>query len=243
MIKKSVFFVILSLLAVIVLPVAAPALAQDMTLSGTINDASGCRVDGGDWYVYDEVSFTPTVTGKYTISYVSHTWSGDYYPFIFQAPYDPTVDPDAQNYLGQAYPTLTLELIAGVTYVLAIDNDQEFDTQGGCLDRGRTDSGTYTFTVTLSASCPESISLPPDAAVGTFTAWADLYWMPGEKVNPPLSMAPGQSLWVIGQDETGMYKKVVLSCQYLWVESAVIGPNYDETWHGTPLPTTVVDQR
>ncbi len=168
--------------------------------------------------------------------------------------YNPGVEPGDQELIGEfdsTDPILTANLTAGITYYVSVDNDQgggepeltlSFENQDSCQSREGTDSGTYVITVTPPGALLDcNIYLPPDAAVGTFTNWADFYWMPGEKLYPPLSMEPGQSLWVVGQDETGMYKKVVLSCQYLWVESAVIGPNYDETWNGTPLPTTVVE--
>ena len=91
------------------------------------------------------------------------------------------------------------------------------------------------------AGCDVYVNRPADSVVGTFVDWADLYWMPGEKLYPPLTMQPGQSVWVLGQDEYGMYKKIQLSCQFLWVEADVIGPNYDSVWQGAPLPTSIVN--
>ena len=77
--------------------------------------------------------------------------------------------------------------------------------------------------------------------MGALTDWADLYWMPGEKLYPPLDLEHGPSVWVLGLDESGMQKKILLGCQFLWVETGVIGPNHDAVWNGAPLPTDVVN--
>ncbi len=77
MMKKSVLILILSLIAAVMLPVGSAVQAQDgvITLTGAINDGSGCRLYDG-WWPYDVQSFTATVSGPHTFTYVSHTWGG-----------------------------------------------------------------------------------------------------------------------------------------------------------------------
>ena len=136
-------------------------------------------------------------------------------------------------------------------YYLVVANEQVFDTYPECLARTSTDSGSFLITSDLPAAdsaaprpeggCDLYIQRPDNSVVGTFNDWADLYWMPGEKLYPTLMMGPGQSVWVLGQDESGLYKKIQLGCQFLWVEAGVIGPTYDGVWNGTSLPTDIVD--
>ncbi len=250
MIKKLVPISVAVVVVLTALLAGSPAAAQDMTLNGVIFVESICRYDDGEWYPYNGIAIVPGTTGTYTFTYVSHGWDGGIISYLTQAPYDRTINADTQVYLGTlSTGTLTVDLVGGVQYILSTDNDQSFPSQDECESRTTTIEGPYTYIMTFVApgeiagvaGCDLSISLPANAAVGTFSDWADLYWMPGEKLYPGLAMEPGQSVWVLGQDETGMYKKVILSCQYLWVEAGVIGPNYDDVWNGAPLPTDVVE--
>lgn len=65
--------------------------------------------------------------------------------------------------------------------------------------------------------------------------------MPGELVSPYTEIAAGQSARVIGMDASGQYYKILWVCDFVWVPASTIGPNYDDVWHGAPLPTAVVD--
>jgi hypothetical protein len=102
-----------------------------------------------------------------------------------------------------------------------------------------------TVTVAIScglAGCDTQVDIPPQAVVGSFVAPAAVYFAPGQLItNPPLTIEPGKTYWVAGQDATGMYRKVLLSCQWVWVLRDTVGPNYDSVWQGKPLPTDVVN--
>ena len=82
--------------------------------------------------------------------------------------------------------------------------------------------------------------LPDYAVVGTFTQNTTLLFAPDANATTDTVMEVGKSLWVIGINEAGTFYKVLLSGQPAWVPVGTIGPTYDDTWNGTPLPTEVV---
>lgn len=86
------------------------------------------------------------------------------------------------------------------------------------------------------------IAIPAGSVVGELLFNTQVYWAPG-KVSPGIFLEPtpdNKTYWVIGLDDTGEYYKILLSCQFIWVPSDVMAPNYDEVWNGTPLPTRIV---
>ncbi len=105
-----------------------------------------------------------------------------------------------------------------------------------CTDLG--EGADVNVTITNQAfgegSCPP---IPDGSVVGDMPLGAQAFYAPGKATN--ISINPG-TYWVIGQDESGEYYKILLSCQYLWVPVDTMQPNYDDVWNGTPLPTQVV---
>jgi hypothetical protein len=93
----------------------------------------------------------------------------------------------------------------------------------------------------VAVGCAALVSIPSQAVVGAFTQNAEIYWAPGELAAGEPNIEAGNTYWVAGQDETGMYRKVLIACQWVWVRAETVGPNYDEVWNGTPLPTDVVE--
>lgn len=94
-----------------------------------------------------------------------------------------------------------------------------------------------------AAAAADPDDIYDDPAVGTFVAPAVAYWAPeeGKLVQPPLYFEPGETLWVFGMDSTRQYYKVVIDVVYLWVKQDTLGPTYDSTWGGMPLPNIVVE--
>lgn len=86
---------------------------------------------------------------------------------------------------------------------------------------------------------PDMIPLPPHAAVGTLIHPTEAWWAPMENASTGIMLPAGMSLWVLGQDESGEYYEVALSGVIIWVKVEDMGPNYDDTWGGHPLPTAV----
>jgi hypothetical protein len=89
--------------------------------------------------------------------------------------------------------------------------------------------------------CDLGMELTPGAAVGTFVWNTDVYWGPDTSKTTGITMPAGKSAWVLGMDETGEFYKFIWSCTYLWAPVGTLGPTYDDTWLGTPLPATVVE--
>ncbi len=92
-----------------------------------------------------------------------------------------------------------------------------------------------------STDCGVLPNIPEQAVSGTFVQDAELYWEPGMLIEPYTVVEAGKTYLVAGQDESGMYRKVLIACTWVWVRAETIGPNYDEVWNGMPLPTTVVE--
>ncbi|MBI1258753.1 MAG: hypothetical protein GC204_14890 [Chloroflexi bacterium] len=84
----------------------------------------------------------------------------------------------------------------------------------------------------------ECLTLPEGSVVGDMPFQTQAYYEPG-KVSPGVFISPG-TYWVIGEDESGQYYKIVLSCQFLWVPVQNMQPSYQPPWSGQPLPTRVV---
>lgn len=87
---------------------------------------------------------------------------------------------------------------------------------------------------------PPCVDIPAGSVVGRLTRTAQAFYEPG-KQSPGLLLEAGKAYWAIGYDATGDYVKIVLACQYLWVEADAIGPNFEEPWLGRPLPDRVVN--
>lgn len=111
-------------------------------------------------------------------------------------------------------------------------------------------AGTYAVVFSGAISPAETAALPgcdvlmpiPATAVGgTFVADAPVYWKPGELTSPLVTIPAGKTAWVLGQDASGQYYKIVWVCDLVWVPKATLGPNYDAVWNGAPLPTGVVE--
>ena len=251
MLKKFAILLAISSMALGIVPLAQ---AQGpYTFTGTVDDSSGCITLNTYGFPTDITAFTVPVTGHYTVAYQSHTWTETLVSYVVAAPFDPTTNLYTQDFQYGAFSTMppaTLSLSAGVTYYMAVSNNALMVDYATCMARTSTDSGTYSIVMTYTGAgedgesapgCDQFVPLTGNAAVGTFTDWATLYWSPGEGVSPPMAFAPGQSAWVLGQDESGLYKKVLLSCDFLWVDAGVIGPTYDETWQGAALPVDVVE--
>lgn len=91
------------------------------------------------------------------------------------------------------------------------------------------------------AGCDAYVPIPEQAVGGQFVSAAEVYWAPGKLVSPQTIIDPGKTYLVVGQDESGQYRKVLVSCTYVWVRAETVGPNPQAPWNGQALPTDVVD--
>lgn len=102
-------------------------------------------------------------------------------------------------------------------------------------------TGTCAGLPTYSGPGPDMVDIPSQAVVGAFVANTTLLFSPDANAATSSTMTIGQTLWVLGVDSSGQYYQVLLSGGQYWVPVSSMGPNYDEIWNGTPLPTTVVN--
>ena len=105
-------------------------------------------------------------------------------------------------------------------------------TDGSCA--GLPLQATYWF-----GAQDNCLVLPAGSVVGDAPFETQAYYAPGE-VSPGVILNPG-TYWVIGEDESGAYYKIMLSCQYLWVPVESMQPSFQSPWNGQPLPTRVVE--
>lgn len=120
--------------------------------------------------------------------------------------------------------TITLISLAGNGYEEQIMTKQT----GSC-------EGLPTY-VPLEPIC---LAIPDGSVVGALPSATQAYYAPGN-IAPEVVLNPG-TYWVLGEDESGQYYKIILACQYLWVPVDSMQPSYQAPWSGQPLPTTVVD--
>jgi hypothetical protein len=92
-----------------------------------------------------------------------------------------------------------------------------------------------------SAGCDQFVDIPPQAVGGAFVANAPVYFAPQSDTPTGVMIEAGKTYLVAGQDATGQFRKVLISCTWVWVPADTVGPNYESPWNGAPLPTTVVN--
>jgi hypothetical protein len=235
---KIVRLLLILSIALTLIAVVGPVQAQDGLVDGERGTLS-CNQYAA------EISRTFTVFGP-------GATNGDYGPFA-DGVYTFTVTATGgsvsfrivtDGYAGA--PTLAGPFTTPATVSITI-GEQPKPGMGYYIDSVSPDPQQEGVTVTVAVSCSAAgcdtqVDIPPQAVVGRFVAPAAVYYAPGQLItNPPLTIEPGKTYWVAGQDETGMYRKVLLSCQWVWVLRDTVGPNYDDVWHGKPLPTDVVN--
>ncbi|MFN8528452.1 MAG: hypothetical protein U0670_07565 [Anaerolineae bacterium] len=90
----------------------------------------------------------------------------------------------------------------------------------------------------LASSAGTCLNVPSGSVVGDMPNSTQAFYSPGN-ISPGLFINPG-TYWVIGQDASGQFYKIILACQYLWVPVDSMQPSFQSPWTGQPLPTRVV---
>ncbi|MEP7293775.1 MAG: hypothetical protein ABI835_18450 [Chloroflexota bacterium] len=104
---------------------------------------------------------------------------------------------------------------------------------GNSLFNGLT--SVYDAPAVAGAGC--TLGVPAGSVVGEAPLGAQVYYEPGNVTN--ITLNPGTYI-VVGQDESENYYKVMLACQFVWVQKNTMQPSYQPPQNGAPLPTTVV---
>ncbi|MBN1681217.1 MAG: hypothetical protein JW966_13100 [Anaerolineae bacterium] len=115
------------------------------------------------------------------------------------------------------------------------------------------EGGMYDTKSAIATGCAKDV-VPPDvrppgcgaldgepgAVVGQVLFDQVAFWAPkdgAETHDPPIVISPNKTLWVYGLDSSAQFWKVSLGCAYLWVPVGSMGPNPDNVWHNTGLPS------
>lgn len=130
---------------------------------------------------------------------------------------------------GSPYPEGTASIDA------TVDALELSTPDGGCFAIDNIETGLAAL-----PGCDVLLPIPSTAVVGSFVADAPVYWQPGDLTNPLVTISAGNTAWVLGQDASGQYYKIIWVCDLVWVPKATMGPNYDAVWNGKPLPTDIV---
>ncbi len=86
---------------------------------------------------------------------------------------------------------------------------------------------------------PDMVYIPSTAVVGRFLVDTPIYTMPDPSAATTPIMTAGMSAWVYGVDPGGHYYLVMFAGSFFWVPMETMGPNYDDVWHGRPLPNGI----
>ena len=97
---------------------------------------------------------------------------------------------------------------------------------------------TTVRSVILSRTKSTSTCVVCGSVGATMTSDAQTYWKVAEATDTVLKA--GTNVRAIGVDASGMYTQILFACDFLWVPTAAIGPNYESPWNGAPLPTGVI---
>jgi hypothetical protein len=142
-----------------------------------------------------------------------------------------TIEIKQEWYIGSTFLTsrtiITATCNQGILTNITIQNDPNIDTD---LTAG-----------VVVPGCDTLVNIPSTAVGGMFVANAVVYWEPGKLASPMVTIPAGSTYLVAGQDLTGQFRRVLLACQWIWVETGTVGPNPQAPWNGAPLPTAVVE--
>lgn len=214
----------------------------DVTGVGAVDDGSGC---GGDVVVMVMVDATgtPVDVDSFCLSIPGGTGGSDGDYGSFGTGYTPVSDPITYA-LYDLSPT-DLAALSGFG-----DSDQEyFDyvvANAVCLDEQFLDEPGYPTTTPYSlcgggpvvAGSGCGLRIPSGSVVGELPLGGQAYYAPGQAASGVV-LNPGTYI-VVGQDESESFYKIVLACQFLWVEKGAMQPSYVAPQNGQALPTGIV---
>lgn len=240
---KRLVLVICVLVMILIVP-AESALAGSASVTGTIDAADptmpvvfittpNCTGQGVSPVLYEVQPLRVDTAGVYTLTLASTGGFASVY--LYAGSFDPTnglANCIAADNSG-AVMEISINLDPSVQYFV-VPFDDTFAQVGGSYTLTVTGPGDVTFSV---GGC--GVSIPAGSVVGEAPLGAYAYYEPGN-IAPGVVLNPG-TYWVIGQDSSETYYKVVLACQYLWVRKDTMQSSYLPPQNGAPLPQTIVN--
>lgn len=226
------------ILLVILVVVGLGFQAVQQPIAARADLSAGCQEFNVSWY-----------DGLYTGSigvelHPDEFWAGEVITIITSPPYQYDTPTQIELWFyGDAAPVATGSYPGTLTYVVPADTVKN----GFWVETSPANAVTWNLSCTGPASesstgpGPDMVVIPSTAVVGMFTEDTALYYLPQLYASTGSIMTAGKTLWVFGMDNSKQFYQVLLNGRTYWVPAASIGPNPDEVWNNTPLPTTVVE--
>jgi hypothetical protein len=119
------------------------------------------------------------------------------------------------SFVSGPYPSLSYTVPASGQYVVTFIfySNSEPVALGFTLGCRSASTSETTSETTPSPGCDVFLPLTDTSVVGEFTATTTAYWMPGEITNTVIEA--GKTAWVLGEDASGQYYKIIWSCDTL----------------------------
>ncbi len=214
-------------LAVIGAPPSASAISVNTPAQVTLGCTSFTVLVGGS-YTLDRNN-TGSGTEQYTIRVVDGAgtvvWSESGLGLVgFTAPL---------AFAGFTAPYTSTPSYNPITLVYDSPAGNGYESQQLVFGSG-TCAGLPTY---ISAGCDQYVDIPSQAVGGQFVANAPVYFAPQSDTPIDIVIEIGKNYLVAGQDATGQYRKVLISCHGYSPPTPSMA---EAPWNGAPLPTTVV---
>ena len=237
------------ILSIAVVVVLSMMLSVQSVLAGSIS-FSGTLVPGGPTMNVVQIT-TPNCTGvvAFPVLYQAHSFRVDAAGTYTVSATDTDNNPAVYLYENSFNPA------NGLTNCVAASNSGVSATFSFGLDPSKIyyvvaiedsfaqDGDSYQISISgpgniFAGTGGCGIDIPEGSVVGEAPLGAPVYYEPGKSAGS-LALNPG-TYWVIGQDASETYYKVVLACQFIWVRKDTMQPSYLPPQNGALLPTRIV---
>jgi hypothetical protein len=258
--KKPILLAVAIILTLLLLPVK-PAFAGSASVSGTFGsdptmpvvsiNTPNCTSQGATQVRYHKHRFTVDVTGAYDLIIPQTGQSAGMLVsvYVMSSSFNPAAPfasclAGANNGLAPGTPTTlnNVNLTAGTIYYAVPFDDTFGQVSNGPWTLTISGPGNVTFIDIIPINTNNipgcGLNIPAGSVVGDAPAGAQVFSSPGN-VAQGVVLNPG-TYWVIGQDASQTYYKVVLACQFVWVRKDTMGPSYQAPQNGAALPTGIV---
>jgi hypothetical protein len=220
--------------SIIGIPSSVSAIAVNVPVSGDFTCTAMTVVDGGS------LTFNRDNTGNRSESWTVEIIDGAGTILYTASGISPVGSIASFGFPGAVYPYTATPQYNPISLIYESPAGNGLNPQSLVLDSGSCE-GLPSHPGSSAAGCTQFVVIPAQAVGGQFVANAPVYYAPESNAQTGVVIQAGNTYLVAGQDATGQYREVLLSCQWVWVPANTVGPNPEAPWYGQPLPTTVVN--
>jgi hypothetical protein len=221
-------------LSIISVPSSVSAISVNVSVSGDFTCTAMTVVNGGS------LTFNRNNTGVGSESWTVEIIDGAGTVLYAASGASPVGSIASFGFPGAVYPYTATPQYNPISLVYDSPAGNGLGGQSLVLDSG-TCQGLPSRPSSSAGGCTQFVVIPPQAVGGQFVANAPVYYAPTSSAQTGIVIQAGKTYLVAGQDATGQYREVLISCQWVWVPANTVGPNPEAPWYGEPLPTTVVN--